>query len=182
MLVRPAEQSFTKGLEALAHGEGVKALALFEAAIRLDRQFRAERPQPRYLSYYGLCLGLESRRWKEAVDLCREALATESYNPDLHLNLARVLLAAGRRKEGFEVLRRGLEVDDQHEGLRRAVTAMGSRRRPPLPFLARSHPLNRLLGKMAHQDAAKKAAANKVAAKPAGKPMGGRRRTASGRT
>jgi predicted Zn-dependent protease len=176
MLVRPAEQSFGKGLEALERGEGVKALALFEAAIRLDRQYRGERPQPRYLSYYGLCLGLESKRWKEAVDLCRDALAAESYNPDLHLNLGRVLLAAGRRKEGFETLRRGLEVDDQHEGLHRALTSMGSRRRPALPFLSRNHPLNKLLGKMAHQDAARKNPPARGA-----KTARTRRRTAPGR-
>ena len=134
MLVRPAEQSFGKGIEALARGEAVKALAMFEAAIRLDRKFRSEtRPQPRYLSYYGLCLGLESHRWKEAVDLCREAVGAESYNPDLHLNLGRVLVAAGRRKEGWEALQRGLLVDEAHEGLRRAIAAMGVRnlaRRP----------------------------------------------------
>jgi len=177
MLVRPAEQSFNKGMEALARGEAVKALAMFEAAIRLDRQFRAARPQPRYISFYGLCLGLESHRWKEAVDLCREAVASESYNPDLHWNLGRVLVAAGRRKEGWEVLRRGLEVDDQHEGLRRAVAAMGSRRRPAVPFLDRSHPINKLLGKMAHQEKAKKAAPKRDA-----KPVRAARRTASGRT
>lgn len=177
MLVRPAEQSFDKGMEALVRGEGVKALALFEAAIRLDRQFRAERPQPRYLSFYGLCLGLEAKRWKEAVDLCREAMAAESYNPDLHLNLGRVLLAAGRRKEGFEALRRGLEVDDQHEGLKRTMSSLGSRRRPALPFLSRSHPLNKMLGKMAHGEQAKKRTPKRTA-----KPVRGGRRTAPGRT
>jgi len=157
MLVRPAEQSFNKGLEALARGEAVKALAMFEAAIRLDRKFRAgARPQPRYLSFYGLCLGLESHRWKEAVDLCREAVHSESYNPDLHLNLGRVLVAAGRRKEGWEALKRGIEVDEAHEGLRRALAAMGTRQRPAVPFLDRGHPVNKLLGKMTHQDRVRK--------------------------
>jgi len=177
MLVRPAEQSFSKGLEALGRGEPVKALAMFEAAIRLDRKFRAAaRPQPRYLSFYGLCLGLESHRWKEAVDLCREAVAAESYNPDLHLNLGRVLVAAGRRKEGWEALRRGLTVDEAHEGLKRAIAAMGERRRAALPFLSRSHPINKLLGKMAHQDRARKSPP------PARKRAPARRRPAPGRT
>jgi tetratricopeptide (TPR) repeat protein len=178
MLVRPAEQSFGKGIEALARGEAVKALAMFEAAIRLDRKFRAAtRPQARYLSYYGLCLGLESHRWKEAVDLCREAVGAESYNPDLHLNLGRVLVAAGRRKEGWEALQRGLQVDEAHEGLRRAIAAMGVRKRPAVPLLARSHPLNKLLGKMAHQEKAKKSAPGRTAKRA---PVG--RRTVPGRT
>ncbi|HEX5042643.1 MAG TPA: tetratricopeptide repeat protein [Candidatus Polarisedimenticolaceae bacterium] len=178
MLVRPAEQSFNKGMEALARGEAVKALAMFEAAIRLDRKFRAAaRPQPRYLSFYGLCLGLESHRWKEAVDLCREAVAAESYNPDLHLNLGRVLVAAGRRREGWEALQRGAEVDEAHEGLRRALAAMGTRRRPALPFLPRGHAINKMLGKMAHQDQARRATPAKT--KAAKRPVA--RRVASGR-
>jgi predicted Zn-dependent protease len=180
MLVRPAEHSFNQGMEALARGEAVKALAMFEAAIRLDRKFRgtAARPQPRYLSFYGLCLGLESHRWKEAVDLCKEAVQAESYNPDLHLNLGRVLVAAGRRKEGWEALQRGVEVDEAHQGLRRALAAMGTRRRPAVPFLARGHAINRVLGKMAHQDEKKKkrAAPQKTAKRPLAP-----RRAASGR-
>jgi tetratricopeptide (TPR) repeat protein len=170
MLVRPAEDSFRKGLEAMSRGEGVKALALFEAAIRLDRRFRSERPQARYLSYYGLCLGLESQRWKEAIDLCREAVGSESYNADLHLNLGRVLVAANRRKEGWQAFQRGLEQDPQHEALRRAVAGMGTRRRPPFPFLDRSHPLNKALGKMT---------ARKAQAEPAGRVAVPRRRSAA---
>ena len=174
MLVRPAEESFRKGMQALGRGEGVKALALFEAAIRLDRRYRGARPQPRYLSFYGLCLGLESHRWKESVDLCREAVGAESYNADLHLNLGRVLVGAGRRREGWEALQRGLEQDPAHEGLNRAVAAMGVRRRPAVPFLARSHPINKALGKMTHGEAAKPGASAKRA-RPA-------RRVAHGRT
>ena len=181
MLVRPAEDSFRKGMEALAQGEGVKALALFEAAIRLDRRYREDRPQPRYLSFYGLCLGLQSQRWKEAVDLCRDAVTAESYNADLHLNLGRVLLAAGRRREAWEVLQRGLKLEEQHEGLLRAVAAMGTRRRPALPFLDRRHPINVLLGKISKTSPpAKKAAPEKKAAKGPGRGRP-RTRTATGR-
>ena len=159
MLVRPAEQSFHKGLEALAQREGVRALAMFEAAIRLDRQFRNGRPQPRYLSYYGLCLGIESHRWKEAVDLCREAVASESYNPDLHLNLGRVLMAAGRRKEAWMALRRGLELDDQHEGLQRAVAAIAAKRRAASSAIAGPNPWRQY---RAHQSAAQGHAASRA--------------------
>jgi hypothetical protein len=113
------------------------------------------------------------------VDLCREAVDAESYNPDLHLNLGRVLVAAGRRKEGWHALQRGLEVDEGHEGLRRAVAAMGTRQRPPVPFLARSHPVNKMLGKMAHQDKAKK---RKAAPSRTAKRAPSGRRTAPGRT
>ena len=118
MLVRSAEESFRKGMQALHEAQTVKALAMFEAALKLEQKFRGARPQPRYLSYYGLCLGLEGTRLKEAIELCREAVAAESYNADLHLNLARVLLAAGRRRDGWEMLQKGLRLEPRHEGER----------------------------------------------------------------
>lgn len=87
-------------------------------------------------------------RAKEGVDLCREAVTAESYNADLYLNLGRVLLGAGRRREGFEILQRGLRLEPEHHGLRRVLQHMGRRKRPVLPFLSRSNPLNVLLGRM----------------------------------
>jgi hypothetical protein len=68
-------------------------------------------------------------------------------------------------------------VDEAHEGLRRAIAAMGVRKRPAVPLLARSHPINKLLGKMAHQEKERKAAPAHAA-----KRAPGRRRAASGRT
>lgn len=148
MLVRAAEDSYRKGLDALASGEGIKALAQFEAAIRLDRRYREGRPQPRYLSHYGLCLALETGRLKEGIELCRDAVSAESYNADLHCNLGRVLLAGERRREGWQALQRGLKLEPRHDGILRALAGMGQRRKPVLPFLSRRHPINVLLGKM----------------------------------
>jgi tetratricopeptide (TPR) repeat protein len=154
MLVRPAEETFQKGLAALAHGRRIEALALFEAAIELDRKFSSEKIEARYLSYFGLCLAMDKRRAHEGVKFCREALAAEFFNPDLYLNLARALLASERRKEAFAVLQQGLGWERRHPGIVKELRAMGRRRRPPIPFLARSNPLNVLLGRISYQRAA----------------------------
>jgi len=150
MLIRAAEESFLTGMEALAAGRCLEALALFEAAITLERQLGAPRVQPRYLSYYGLCLALEAQRTSDGVELCREAVQLEFYNADLYCNLARALLAARRKREAHQVLRDGLKWERGHAGIVREIRAMGSRRRPALRFLPRGNPINVLLGKMTY--------------------------------
>jgi predicted Zn-dependent protease len=148
MLVPSAEERFRRGLEAFQAGRKREALVLFETAIELERRNGKKRPQARYLSYYGLCLALEENRVRDGIEICRQALPLESYNADLHLNMARALLVAGRRREAHEQLLRGAGLAPGHPEIYRALQAMGLRQRPPIPFLPRANPLNVLLGKL----------------------------------
>lgn len=148
MLVHAAENRFQRGLEALNRGRGLEGLALFEAAIELERQHGAPRPQARYLSWYGLTLALEGGRVREGVEFCRQAVPLEFYNPELYLNLGRVLMAAGRKREAHDALRKGAALQASHPGIQRELAKLGRRRRPVIPFLDRSHPLNVALGKI----------------------------------
>jgi len=151
-LVQQAEESFGMGIEALSEGQKRKAMAMFEAAIELEKRSGVSKPQPRYLSYYGLCLALETKKLHEAVKFCREAVNRENFNADIYYNLGRVLLKADRRREGYESLRNGLRLHQNHKGILRELRRIGVRRRPVLPFLSRSNPLNRALGRMRSQD------------------------------
>lgn len=148
MLTHAAEDSFNRGMDAWRAGQRLEALALFEAAIELERRVGARQIQPRYLSWYGLCLTLERKRGHEGIYFCREATAREQYNPDLYLNLARACLAAGRRREAHEAIEAGLQLHPDHDGILKLRRDMGARRRPALPFLPRGHALNVLLGRM----------------------------------
>lgn len=149
MLVSTAENSFSRGLEALEAGKGVEALALFEAAIEIEkRAIGGARPQPRYLSFYGLCLARVANRPRSGLAFCREATTLEFFNPDLFCNLGRVLLDVDRRKEAYRAIVDGLTLQPNHAGLRRELEKMGRRRRPAVPFLARSNPINVVLGRL----------------------------------
>ena len=148
MLVRTAEESFDRGIRALEDDRWREALAFFEAAIQLERRSKVARPQARYLSYYGLCLGAAGNKNRQAMEFCRKAIHLEEYNPDIHWNLGRVLLAAGRRRDAYRILRTGLRHEPNHSGLRRELRGMGVRRRPVVTFLSRCNPLNVVLGRM----------------------------------
>jgi tetratricopeptide (TPR) repeat protein len=147
VLVQVAEDSFQRGQLAMDQGRQREALAYFEAAVALERRFGVARPQARYLSNYGLCLGLNKVQLAEAIKYCQAATGLEQFDAELHFNLGRVYLLAGRRKRAYQSLLRGLRLQPDHAGIRRELQRMGRRRRPVLPFLARGNALNVLLGR-----------------------------------
>jgi len=148
LLIPSAEDSYWKVLHALTGGRRKEAMARFEAAIEIERRARPARPQSRYLSYYGLCLALEQGEVREALRYCREAVTIESFDPDLRCNLGRVLLRAGRRREAYRSFMRSLRLEPKHAASVHSLKRMGYRRRPAVPFLARSNPINVFLGRL----------------------------------
>jgi tetratricopeptide (TPR) repeat protein len=153
MLVRPAEDSFRRGIVALEHGRGIEALAFLEAALVIERKLGVGHPQARYLSYYGLCLGLETERLAEGIRCCRDALALEFFNADLRFNLGKLLVLAGERGEAYATFQEGLRLEPGHRGILRELAKMGKRRRPSLGFLARGNPINVVLGRLTYAGA-----------------------------
>ncbi len=148
MLVHAAETRFQRGLLALKDGRGLEALALFEAALELERRLGAKTPQARYLSYYGLALARDTGQLKEGAELCRQAVALEFFNADLFWNYGRVLLQSDRRKEAYSAFVSGLSVQKNHQDILAELQRMGWRKPPILRFLSRSHPINAALGRM----------------------------------
>jgi tetratricopeptide (TPR) repeat protein len=145
MPARPSEAAYKKGLEAVAHGEFLEALALFEACIEMESHRGTDLPITA-MSYYGLCLSLVSDRLAEARDICEAAVEAAPGDPDLYLNLGRVCQRQDDRAHAFRTYIRGLRIDPRHPALVEAVRRLGFRRRPVLGFLPRHHPVNRVLG------------------------------------
>ncbi len=114
---------------------------------------------PLVLSYYGWLQAVVDKKPRSGVTFCRRAFtnfktadphAAGSVYPVLYLNLGRTLLLSGRKKEALESFGRGLSYDRCHRELKKEMNALGIRRKPVLPFLSRSNPLNKLLGKVRH--------------------------------
>src|SRR5690349_9667106 len=108
------------------------------------------------LSYFGLCLALVQKQYKNGIDLCRRAIDLEFYNGDHYANLARVYAAGGNRKKAIETAELGLKHAPEHDHLISVRKSFGIRSEPYVPFLDRTNPINVSLGQARH---AKKVAA-----------------------
>ena len=82
------------------------------------------------------------------LDMCRQAAKSELIDGDVYLNLARAEWHVENRKATIIVLKKGLNIDNRHPGLRQMREQLGVRQRSPLPFLPRTHSLNKALGKL----------------------------------
>lgn len=102
------------------------------------------------LSYFGLCLALVRKQYRAGVDLCKRAIDLEFYNGDHYANLARVYMASNNRKKAVETADQGLKLVPEHEYLTEVRQELGVRKRPPVPILDRSNPINVSLGQARH--------------------------------
>ncbi len=101
-----------------------------------------------YYSYLGQAMARCQGRKREGIDLCRHAVRIQPLQPENYLNLAYTYLMVHKRRAAFRAMRKGLAVDPDHRGLLALSERLGMRRRPPIPFLARSRFPNRVIGRL----------------------------------
>ena len=145
MRILEAENLFKKGLVALVEGDPGRATSHFEWAMHIERDRGVERPQMRYLSYYGLGLALSRKPSSDAVRTCETAARVDFFNPDFHFNLGKVYLIAGKTTKALAAFERGLRLAPSHAGLRIEMDKVERRSRPAIPWLGRNHVLNKRL-------------------------------------
>jgi len=131
---------FKQGMRLLRDGKSDAALDHFRKASEAEEQ------NPYYMSYTGVALARAERQWAPAAKLCETALTLKRNEAQLHLNLAEVYVAAGRREEALHLLDRAAASFGRHAGVQRARIKLGSRRPPVLSFLGRQNAVNRQLG------------------------------------
>jgi uncharacterized protein HemY len=103
-----------------------------------------------FYSFLGYGVARCEQRVQEGVKLCRHAIKVEFYQPENYLNLARTLLLLNDRQGAVSAVQRGLKIDPHQPQLVELSRELGIRRRPVLPFLSRTNPLNRFLGSLRH--------------------------------
>lgn len=135
-----AEELYRIGSEALDAKDYAKAHRCLKAAVDKERT-------PNHLSQYALALAADTRKIEPSILLCQEAVKKEPRNSDHFLRLGTVYLVAGRKKEAIRIFRLGLRVG-KNPTITRWLQVLGYRRPPVLPFLDRSNPLNKYLGKL----------------------------------
>jgi Flp pilus assembly protein TadD len=119
----------------------------FREALHHLRQALEIAPyNPQYLSLYGYCLAKDRQAYGTATDLCRRALRLKPSDPDILVNLGRVLRLSGDNSNAHGTFIKAWERRKGHSGAATELSRMGIRRRPVLPFIPRSHWSNKYLG------------------------------------
>jgi Tfp pilus assembly protein PilF len=147
MATLSAENAFRKGLGALAENRPEAASNYFRKALDLERDRSKSRLDMRYLSYYGLSLAQAGLSTQIALQACKTAVFKQNSDPVLFLNLGRVYVITGKLVRAMESFERGLRLAPDHKILRKELAKIDRRSRPAVPFLDRSHPVNRWIGK-----------------------------------
>lgn len=137
-----------EGVALCRAGEWDKGIQLLGRVVE-ERGLSEELPGTAY-SFLGFAIARFQKKVRDGIKLCEHAVRIQFYEPDNHLNLARVHLLARNRKGAVEAIGRGLKLDPHHAGLRGLRQEIGIRKRPVVRFLSRDNPLNRLLGRMRH--------------------------------
>jgi tetratricopeptide (TPR) repeat protein len=140
-------QDIDLAIEATRDHDYLKALTTFIEIYGTENSPPIQSPKDASgLSFFGLCLALVRKQYKAGVDLCKRAIDLEFYNGDHYANLARVYMASNNRKKAVETADQGLKLVPEHEYLMEVREELGVRKRPPVPILDRSNPINVTLG------------------------------------
>jgi len=139
-----SQELFRRAEMCLQRRNFEKAEALLAEAVKISPE------NPRYLSYYGLCIGMLGELG-EAEKLCRKAVKLYSYDPIILVNLGRILLEEGDRREARAMFSRAYEMDNRNSAAALELSGMGVRRQPVIPFLSRNNPLNVTFGRLRHR-------------------------------
>jgi len=139
-----SQELFRRAEACIVRGKFDKAEEFLAAALMISSE------NPIYLSYSGLCIGMRGDLG-EAQKLCSKAAKLSPRSPIILVNLGRVLLEQGFRKEARDFFSRAYSLDNTNSPAALELSGMGVRRQPVIRCLARSHPVNLMLGRMRHR-------------------------------
>ena len=135
------KELFARGVSAIDNGDTVNGL------IFLEKTGDVFTENPVFCSYLAVCLARERQDFVSAVRLCLDSIALEPRKPQHYLNLGRVYLIEGNRKEAIRSFRNGL-LYGHNELIQSELNRLGWRKPPVIPVLDRTHRLNVFLGKL----------------------------------
>ena len=144
--------------QLLRRGNGKTALNTLRHALV---QFPAD---PFFLSYYGCLIAVVENNPKEGVKICENAInilntsmpfGSEFYYPIFYLNLGRAYLKDKKKQDAVQAFQEGLKNDPDNKDILWEIKKLGTRKPSPLPFLARSNPINKYIGKLFYKSSEK---------------------------
>ena len=131
-----------------------------KAALNSAREALVDFPSdPFFLSYVGYLTAIVENKPREGAIMCEEAIYilrksraadTAFFLPLFYLHLGKVHMKANRKEPAINAFQEGLKFDSRSRDLLSEIKAVGLRKAPVVPFLGRSNPINKYLGKLRH--------------------------------
>lgn len=103
--------------------------------------------EPIIRSYHAYCLAKGQGRIREAIILCRNAIEQDQYDPRHYLILGRLLLLSGQKTQAIKIFRTGLK-HGRNSDIIQELKELGLRKTLVFSHIERSHPFNRIAGKL----------------------------------
>lgn len=143
---QPAQPSYTPQEQFLL-GKGFLEDDNIDRALRaFEKAYKADKENPEYMSYYGLCKAVRGGEIGYGLELCTMAIKKDFSRAEFYHNLGRVYKATGNKKGAIGVFKKGLKFDPQNAKLRQELAELGFRDRPVIEGIDRDNPLNKYLG------------------------------------
>jgi tetratricopeptide (TPR) repeat protein len=141
------QQHIESAKKLLRRGGGLSALNALREALK---KFPDD---PLLQSFYGFLVTSVEKKPEEGIKTCRRAIeALKGSGGDgqvlaeCYLNLGKAYIRCQNRPEAINALSQGLKAAPGHRDLLWEMKKLGTRRKPPLPFLKRGNPINKYLG------------------------------------
>jgi len=115
---------------------------------------------PFLLSYYGCLEAIIHKNYEFGIQTCLRAInmldettpfGQEIFYPTFYLNLGRAHLAAQNKQDAVEAFEKGLSYDNENKDLLWEMKKIGARRKPVIPYLKRTNPINKYIGILLHK-------------------------------
>ena len=132
------EREFAMARGYFARDNTVAAMAHLEKALKM-------KDDPSWRSFLGYCIARERGQFRKGLELCRSSLEQEEENPAHYLNMGKIYLLCGEKKEAIKILREGLSRCPNEE-IEHKLREIGARKPQLFSFLPRNNPLNKYLG------------------------------------
>ncbi len=99
-------------------------------------------------SFIGMLKAVNENQLFQGLEICKKAVSQDADEPLCYLNLAKVYMAMNDRYHAVQMIQRGLKRHTPtRDILYKYYQSIGIRKRPPIGFLDRNNPVNKVLGK-----------------------------------
>jgi Flp pilus assembly protein TadD len=121
-----------------------------EASAFITQALKMYPDNPIYLSYLGYCIGALGNI-DGGEKMCRRAMQMAPMIPVVLVNLGRILVEQGKRKEARVLFAQAYEIDNTSTPAALELSRLGVRRPPVFPFLKRNCLMNKYVGLLRHR-------------------------------